>query len=299
MKTIGLNYQLRIDQDKCDKCAAKKKPLCTEVCPYDAIYPDVNSNYIWADCDLSKGPELCRKCVESCPHQAIQIKAVPPAKIKEEEIAHFETPGIQNTPHVIEAIRKRLTSNSDIRTIVVASCSGSSALLLAEALKCLELEIINISAPEQALRQMGWQPLTEKMAKRLSELGITCREQCFSNIEDWASGNPNFGEKSVLYDPQLKKEYQVKYIEKILNATLIGIGGMGLKTAVECMFSACMYGDVKVNDTIISTAGTGLGLDTAVVMRATTPDKCFGKKPSERLDITEILALTIKKQRWG
>jgi hypothetical protein len=88
-------------------------------------------------------------------------------------------------------------------------------------------------------------------------------------------------------------------VEKILNATLIGIGGMGLKTAVECMFSACLYGDIEVGDSIISAAGSGWGLDTAVAMRATTPERCFGKKPSERLEVSEILAMPTKKQRWG
>lgn len=28
-------------------------------------------------------------------------------------------------------------------------------------------------------------------------------------------------------------------------------------------------------------------------------EKCFGKNPSERLEIGEILAMPIKKQRWG
>lgn len=298
MKVTEINYRLIINGEKCDRCSARETPVCTQVCPYGAIYPDANRNYVWADCELTRSAELCRRCVDACPNKAIGICNVPKAKVIEKKTVYFKTPGIQNTRCVIDAISTRV-KEADIKAVIVASCSGSSTLLLAKVLQDSPVKIINISLPQEARERLGLQPISEKMVKRLSDLGVICREQFFSDVEQWATGRPNFGAESLFYDWQLGKEYKVEDIEKVLNATLIGIGGMGLKTAVECMFSACLYRDIQVGDSVISTAGSGWGLDTAVVMRATTPEKCFGKRPSERLEISEILAMPIKKQRWG
>ena len=90
------------------------------------------------------------------------------------------------------------------------------------------------------------------------------------------NGYVNFADDSPFYDWQTKRELKVKHVEKVLNETLIDIGGMGLKTAVECMLSACRSGDIGIGQRVIATAGTGWGLDTAAVIRATTPAKCFG-----------------------
>jgi len=275
METTKLTYRLKIKNGQCDRCSLREIPVCTDVCPYDAIYPDSNSNYIWADCELSRSADSCRRCVDACPNKAIAIQKIPAAKIDKKSVVYFETPGIQNTEHVVDAITDRLKED-DIEAVVVASCSGSSALLLAKATKSLSTKIVNISVPKEARERLGLQPISERIVKRLSDLGVICREQFFSDIEEWAKGTPNFGSDSQFYDWQLKKEYKAEHIEKILNATLIGIGGMGLKTAVECMFSACLHGDINIGDKIISTAGSGWGLDTAVVTKATTPEKCFG-----------------------
>lgn len=291
---MAAQFRLMINQNKCDGCASRTGPICTEVCPHDAIYPDVNSNYIWADCDLLYGGESCRQCIDACPQDAIEIKKVPRPKIIERTITYFETAGFQNTKHVIDVITARV-SEGDIKVVVVASCSGSSALLLAKALQSRPLKIVNVSAPREALDKIGWQPLRKEMAERLGELGVICREKYCVDAKKLAS----FPAESVFYEWRSGKGYKVEHLENVLYETLIDVGGMGLKTAVECVLSACVYGDVTVGENVIGTAGSGWGLDTAAIIRATTPEKCFGREPSGRLEIKEILAMPIEKQRWG
>ncbi len=294
----NLKHRVLINQSKCDQCASRPAPACAEACHYGAIYPDANSNYVWADCVLYSSGEECRKCANACPRQAIEIKKVPTAKARQRKVTYFETPGIQNTDLVVDAITQRV-ADGDIEAVVVASCSSSSALLLAKVLKDWSVRIINVSMPKEAATRLGLHPMTDEMDQRLSDLGVIHREEHCPDVDRYVNGYVNFPDDSPFYDWQTRRELKVKHVEKVLNETLIGVGGMGLKTAVECMLSACRSGDIAVGQKVISTAGTGIGLDTAAVIRATTPEKCFGKKLTERLEIREILAMPIRKHRWG
>lgn len=294
------NVQRRvlINQGKCDRCTSRPTPACTEACPYGAIYPDANSNYVWADCVLYSGGEECHKCTAACPRQAIEIKKVPPPKVRQHTIMHFQTAGIQNTDLVVDVITQRV-AEGDIEAVVVASCSGSSALLVAKALKDCSVRIINVSMPKEVAARLGLHPMTDEMDQRLSYLGVIRREEHCSDVDSYMNGYVNFPDNWPFYDWQTQRQLNVKHVEKVLNETLIDVGGMGLKTAVECMFAACRSGDIGVGQRVIAAAGTGIGLDTAAVIRATTPEKCFGRKPTERLEIREILAMPIRKHRWG
>ncbi len=293
-----LKCRVLINQGKCDQCTSMSAPACTEACPYGAVYPDANSNYVWADCVLYSTGEECRKCADACPQKAIEIKKVPAAKASQHKITYFENPGMQNTEDVVDAIVQRV-AEGDIEAVVVGSCSGSSALSIARALKGCSVKIVNISIPKEAATRLGLHPMKDEMAQRLSGLGVLCREEYCSDVERYVSGYVHFPEDSPFYDWQTRREHRVKHVEKVLNEVLIDVGGMGLKTAIECMFSACRSGDIAVGQKVIGMGGTGIGLDTAVVIRATTPEKCFGKTPSERLEIREILAMPIRKHRWG
>ena len=214
------------------------------------------------------------------------------------KITYFNTPGIQNTALVVDVITQRV-AEGDIEAVVVASCSGSSALLLAKALESHSAKIVNISIPKEPAAKLGLRPIKDEMIRRLSDLGVVCREEHCSDVDRYMNGYVHFADDSPFYDWQTQRELKVKHVEKVLNETLIDVGGMGLKTAVECMLSACRSGDIEIGQRVIATAGTGWGLDTAAVIRATTPEKCFGRKASERLEIREIIAMPIRKHRWG
>ena len=286
--------RLVIDWQKCDRCLSHGMPLCTATCPRDAIYPCVNSNFIWAACDAVCDPAACRQCIEACPTGAIRVQHVPDVEVNRHAIWYFKSPGVQNTSLVVEAIVQRV-SEGDIQSVVVASCSGSSALALARALHGKEMKIICISAPAAALGKWGWHPILPAMVARLTELGVICREERCTD-QDKLNG---FAAQPSFYDPLSHQESSIALLDRVFYETLVGVGGMGLKTAVECVFSACAGGEVAPGELVIGTAGTGLGLDTATVIRATTAEKCFARVPSERFEIREILAMPLQKQRWG
>jgi len=287
------HFRLDIDQTKCDRCASLPQPICTEACPKDAIYPCVNSDYVWALCDLSRSPDLCRKCVDACPKKAIKIREVPQLELADRAAAYFKTPGIQNTELVTGLIADHL-AEEDIESVVVASCSGSSALMLAEALKNCAVGIVNVTPPAKAWDTIGWHGIPRFMVESLSKLGVVCREFRVADEKNLGAFPPN----SRFYDPMSRTSYDIEHLDRVFYETLIDVGGQGLKAAVECTLSACASGDVAEGEIVIATAGSGRGLDTAAVIRATTPDKCFSEKPSERLEVREILAMPLKKQRW-
>ena len=62
----------------------------------------------------------------------------------EKSITYFEEPGIENTDALIELVKERL-EGSDIKYVAIASATGVSALKLNDALKELDVTIVNCS----------------------------------------------------------------------------------------------------------------------------------------------------------
>ena len=49
---------------------------------------------------------------------------------------------------------------------------------------------------------------------------------------------------------------------------------------------------------MIGVGGTGMGADTAIVVRATRSNEIFADDESKKLEIREILAMPLKKHWW-
>ena len=62
----------------------------------------------------------------------------------EKAITYFEKPGIENTDALIGLVKERL-EGSDIKYVAIASSTGASALKLNEALKDMDVTIVNCS----------------------------------------------------------------------------------------------------------------------------------------------------------
>ena len=56
-------------------------------------------------------------------------------------------------------------------------------------------------------------------------------------------------------------------------------------------------GALRVEQKVVSTAGTDRGLDSAIVLRACRFDDAVGRNPDKRLKVEEILAMP-KETTW-
>jgi hypothetical protein len=208
----------------------------------------------------------------------------------EHPIQIFESPGEGNTTEVIRGVIKRACSG-DIQAIIVASISGRTAIQTAEHLfECdHKIPIVCVSGPPswEQYPEYKFPLIAREEREKLDKLGI--------KVIDWIE-EPF---KSITFRNWWEKEtLEVKWPEAgLFWMTLICVGGHGLRTAVEVVFMAVEAGAVPIYDRVIGIAGTGRGVDSAIVMRATRFEDAVGTDSDKRLKIEEILAMP-KQTTW-
>jgi len=202
-------------------------------------------------------------------------------KMIKRQVYYFEQPGEENTPSVIEAVARRL-QDGDLKTVIVASTSGETAVKFARSLKT-KAELICVS--ESPLRREwdeSWPCLKPEFRKELKTLKVVIIDKV-----------PYVFHNSVLESAQ----WSCVFPELLVKETLYCFG-QGLKVAVEVALSAVACGYVVPFQDVIGVGGSGKGADTAIVLRATYPACLFAKDPAKRLEIREILAMPITKKWW-
>jgi uncharacterized protein len=195
----------------------------------------------------------------------------------------FENPGAENTAKVVQAIKLRLRQR-DIDKVLVASESGRFALDLDKAL--VRTPVVCVTYDPETRRRYQKPVL---MKEQLLRQGITVvdtipeplgRELTFRNWWERATVHLRGADADLFW------------------MTLICVGGHGLRTAVEIVFTAVAAGVVPIGEKVLSTAGTGWGVDSAIVMRASRFEDAVGEVPTKRMKIEEILAMP-KRTRWA
>lgn len=87
-------------------------------------------------------------------------------------VRYFANYGAENTEEVIEAVAERL-QEGDIKTAVVASSSGETAIKLAEEVKDKAKRIICVSDPPWAVQRFPESPgISSKNRAKLESLGV-------------------------------------------------------------------------------------------------------------------------------
>jgi len=187
---------------------------------------------------------------------------------------YFEKPGKQNTEKVVRVVMERLDIG-DIRTVVAASTTGYTALLLAEALQGRKGFALVSVGETPLIREWGseYPVLKPETKAELERLGVVVADKI-----------PYLLHSSVLdFSP-----WKAPSAEEIFREALYGFG-QGLKVAVEVTLIAVASGFIEPYQKVIAVGGTSRGADTAIVLRATFPNHVFSKDGAKRLKVYEVL----------
>ena len=182
----------------------------------------------------------------------------------EAKIVYFENPGKENTDAVMSIVRQR-ASELGIKTVVVASYRGYTALKAVEALS--ELRIIVVSGFRDPTLENLAQGISEEDRRFIESKGGTVyvATHLFSGL----SG-------------AMRKKFNTYVIGDVIASTL-RLFSSGLKVTIEMAAMAADAGLVRTDEDIIAIGGTGGGADAAAVIRPATSSDFFDIKVKEIL----------------
>ncbi|UCH94911.1 MAG: hypothetical protein JSV88_32295 [Candidatus Aminicenantes bacterium] len=175
---------------------------------------------------------------------------------------YFKKPGPQNTRAVMEIVSGR-AKELGIKTVLVATCSGRTAL---EALEVLGTGIKIIAVTHvTGFREPNHQELSQETRQELESKGIpvlTC-QHAFGGI-----------------GRAVRNKLSTFQIDEII-AFALRTFGEGTKVAIELALMAADAGFVRTDEDVISIGGTGKGADTALVLQPVNSFRFFDLKVKE------------------
>ncbi len=189
---------------------------------------------------------------------------------------YFAHPGRKNSGQVVEAVLRRL-EEGDLKAVVVASTTGYTAGLFADALA---------GRPGVTLISVGEAPLAGEWdsKNKYPFLAPETRQELERRGVIVADRVPYLLHSSVLDT----SPWKAPSAEEIVRETLYAFG-QGLKVAVEVVLIAVASGFLAPYQDVIAVGGTGRGADTAIVVRATFPNHVLSQDHARRLRIHEVL----------
>jgi Uncharacterized conserved protein len=174
---------------------------------------------------------------------------------------YFARSGAGNTEKTLEAIAQR-ANELGIKKIIIPTYSGKSALAAAKIIPPAKIVAVTTAA---GFEKSNVQAMKDTIRQKLMSLGIpvlTCTH-AFGGVG-----------RSV------RKKLNSYQIDEIIAYTL-RIFGQGTKVAIEAALMAADAGHVRTNEDIISTGGSGSGLDTALVLRPVNASSFLDMKVRE------------------
>jgi hypothetical protein len=160
---------------------------------------------------------------------------------------YFENPGEENTDEVLRIARER-AAEMGIKTVVVASVTGKTAVKAMEALKGLRVVIVT--------------HCTGHVAPNKQEFSEEIRTAVQSKGGMVLTVTLVFGGLSTA----MRKKFKNHALGNIVSSTLC-IFGDGMKEAIEIVVTAADSGLVRTDEAVISIGGTDGGADTAIVCK--------------------------------
>jgi hypothetical protein len=181
----------------------------------------------------------------------------------------FEKPGKENTQKTIE-IAAQKAEEENVENILIASCSGRTALMAAPYFKERNLVVVTHATgflkPDHQQFDKGNRTKLENSGAKI----LTCQH---------ALGGVGRA---------VRKKLSTYQLEEIIAYTL-RLFGEGTKVAIEIALMAADAGLVSTNQECISIGGTSEGADTALLLKPAHAQNFFDLK------IMEILA---KPRLW-
>lgn len=176
---------------------------------------------------------------------------------------YFKRPGAENTDEVLKIARKR-AEELGIKTMVIASTRGDTALKAVEALKGFRLIIVSHS---MGYDQPNVQLFPEESRKLVESRGaiVLTMTHAFAGVSR-----------------ALKNRTGTAGTGEIIAETL-RIFGQGMKVACEITLMAADAGYVRTDEEIITIGGTNQGADTAAVLKPIDSQNFFNLRVKEIL----------------
>ena len=179
--------------------------------------------------------------------------------------AYFENPGSENTEATLRLARQR-ADEAGIKTILVASTTGETAVKAMEALKGLRVIAVGWAT---GLREPNVQRFTEDNRKIVESKGGTILTSLHTF---WGINRA------------LLNKFNTVAIGDIIANTLY-VFSPGTKVAIEITMMAADAGLVRTDEDVIAIAGTGKsrGADTALLFTPVNSHNFFDLKVKEIL----------------
>ncbi len=179
----------------------------------------------------------------------------------ESKTVYFEKMGKANTEATLKLAKQR-AKELEIRTIVVASSRGETAVKAVKILKGLKIIIVThvsgFAGPDT-------QEFTEKNKKFVQEKGgiMLTAAHAFAGLSR-----------------AMRSKHNMFLLGEIVSDTL-RVFGQGTKVACEIAVMAADSGLIRTNEDVICIGGTGKGADTAAVIKPVNTHNFFDLKVKE------------------
>lgn len=191
----------------------------------------------------------------------------------ERSTVYFEFCGEVNTEKVLRAVKRRCEGR-DLKTVIVASETGKSALMALEVFEGASIELIVVTHyPATTWGPKGRIPIglgRDEYAGR--------RKKLVENGVRIVQGTRPFA------PPTRSIGWNFPTPEGVVDKTL-EVFGAGTKIALEAALMATDAGEVAAGEDVVACAGTFKGLDTALVVRTAHSMDFF-----KEFEVREIIA---------
>ncbi|MFQ6122611.1 MAG: pyruvate kinase alpha/beta domain-containing protein [Dehalococcoidales bacterium] len=181
----------------------------------------------------------------------------------ETKTVYFENPGRENTEEVLRIAKKR-AEELGIKTVVVASVSGDTAVRAMDVFQGLRVIVVTHVS---GFREPDVQQFTEKNREIVESKGGTLltTAHAFAGISRAVRNKFN------------------TYVTGEIIANTLRIFGEGTKVACEIAMMAADAGLVRTDEDVISIGGTDKGVDAAIVLKPVNSHNFFNLKVREIL----------------